>query len=129
MSAKYFLMALVPLLAAGGAAIGAGSAGPATGNGSSIRCEIEARSSGGMLVLEGVVHAGRPITGSYEFRVSGGGSGGSSNISQGGDFTAGPDGTARLGQVSLGGGRYDADLAVTANGVAVKCSKRVGGSV
>jgi hypothetical protein len=118
-------------LAAIGFAAGAGNAG-ATGEAETsgpVRCEIQASSAAGMTTLQGVVHADTAVTGTYSFRVTGSGGGGSSNIQQGGMFAAGPEGPAELGQVMLSGGSaYDARLEITADGTTLECSKRVGGS-
>lgn len=115
-------------LAALGFASGAGQAG-STGTAETsgpVRCEILTHSAGGMTTLQGVVHADIAVSGTYSFRVTGSGGGGSSNISQGGGFTAGPDAPAALGQVMLGGGVYNARLSVVAGGVSIECSERTG---
>ncbi|MBZ0228738.1 MAG: hypothetical protein K8F58_09860 [Bauldia sp.] len=120
--------ALLLGLGATGVAMGAGQAESASGP---LRCEIQATTSGGMIALEGVVHADATVSGSYRFRVQSAGYSGNSNIQQGGDFTAGPDGPVTLGQVMLGasGAVYDASLTVTSNGMTVDCAERVGGSL
>lgn len=97
---------------------------------SPLRCEILASSTNGMTALEGVVHANFATRGSYRFRVASASGGGGSNIQQGGAFTAGPEGSATLGRVMLGGNAiYDATLEIEADGHAVTCSERVGGNL
>jgi len=60
-------------------------------------CEIKTASNGGMLAIQGVVHAGIALSGSYQLRVSGEGPGGSSDLSQGGQFNAGAGEAVTLG--------------------------------
>jgi hypothetical protein len=117
------------------AGIGLAALGAAAGGGDNVtagasvsgplRCEIQATSAGGMTTLEGIVHADVAVAGTYSFHVSGGSNGNSSNISQGGPFSAAPGAPVPLGQVMLGGGRYEASLAVTAGGTVVECAKRI----
>lgn len=130
---RRFAARMAPLLlglGAAGIAMGASQAG-STGTGEPVVCEIQATPADGMIALEGIVHADETISGSYRFRVSSAGGSGSANISQGGSFTAGPGGAARLGTVMLGntGAAYDARLEVTSDGVTVECAERVGGAV
>lgn len=107
------------------AATGAGSSGAEAG---SVRCEIQVSGSGSGVTLEGVVYAKSEIAGSYQLRVSQSGSGGGSNINQGGGFSAGPGGPSHLGTVMLGGGgSYTASLKVTWDGGSTACSERVSG--
>ena len=115
--------AVVPvLLGLAGAAIGAETTS------AQLRCEIQTRSINGMIVLQGVAHANAPLTGSYQLRVRGTGSSGSSDVTQGGTFTAGPDSPVNLGQVMLGGGgSYEASLELDAAGATASCSERGGG--
>jgi hypothetical protein len=122
----------VPLLiglGAAGLAIGAGHAGSASGE--PVRCEIQASSTSGMIALAGVVHADVEVSGSYRFRVASAGGAGGSNIQQGGNFTAGPDGAVTLGNVMLGGqgAVYDATLEIISGGKTVECAERVGGAI
>lgn len=107
-----------------GAAVGAVAAeSPAV----PLRCEIETHLTNGMITLEGVVHASVEVAGSYQLRIVGAGLSGSSDIEQGGEFSAGPDGPVTLGRVMLGGGgSFDANLELTTDGAAVSCSRRIG---
>ncbi len=103
----------------------AGLAVAATGEHKSepVRCEIQTSSANGMVTLQGVVHSNVALSGTYQFRVTGSGGGNSSNISQGGYFTAGPEGAVTLGSVMLGGSaaNYDATLELMANGKTIAC--------
>jgi hypothetical protein len=97
----------------------------------SIRCEIQVKEHGNAVALEGVVFAKNAVEGSYQLRVSKTGGGGSSDINQSGDFSAGPGEPSTLGTVTLGGdgGSYIARLTVTWDGGAIECTERVGGTL
>jgi hypothetical protein len=124
-------------IAAATVLLGLGAAGFATADGQPsagnepLRCEIVASPANGMTALEGVLHTDIAISGSYSFRVVSFGGGGSSNISQGGEFSAGPNEPATLGTVVLGnsGGSYKATLEVIANGKTIACTERTGGAI
>jgi hypothetical protein len=121
------VMPVILGLGVAAATIGTGQAGSSAGP---LRCEIEATQQGPMVSLAGLVYADAPLAGSYSFEVESAGGGGGSNISQGGNFSAGPGEPAMLGRVSLGGNSvYDATLEVTADGLTVECEERVGGSL
>lgn len=126
---RMLIPAATLLIAAGAAAttVGAGQAGS---SGGPVRCEIQATTSGGMVTLQGVVRADKAVSGSYAFRVESAGGSGSSDISQGGDFSAKAGSPTTLGQVMLGshGSVYDARLEVTAGGKTYRCDERVGGA-
>jgi hypothetical protein len=122
-------------LTAAALVLGLGAAGFATAdgapdtsaNGETLRCEIVEKPAHGMTSLEGVLHSETAITGSYSFRVVSNGGGNSSNITQGGEFSAAPGAPATLGTVMLGNasGTYSATLEVTANGKTA-CTERTG---
>ena len=94
--------------------LGATASGYAGSLSQSTTCEIKAASNGGMLALQGVVHAGMALSGSYQMRVSGQGPGGSSNLNQGGQFNAAAGEAVTLGQVIVdnSGGTYDVMLSI-----------------
>jgi hypothetical protein len=96
-----------------------------------IRCEIQIKERGQSVALEGVVFANAAVEGSYHLRVSKSGGGGSSDINQSGDFSAGPGESSTLGTVMLGGdgGSYTANLTVTWDGGSVECTERVRGTL
>ena len=129
-SRKRLAAAAAPLLLGLGLAGAAAGTGTADASAGPLRCEIVAATENGMLTLKGVIRADAPVVGSYRFKVTGAGGGGSSNIAQGGEFMAGPDEAVGLGQVMLGGGgSYDASLEITAGGETVTCRERVGGPI
>jgi hypothetical protein len=133
MSSKQIRLSLraVPLLLGLGAAGLAMGAGAASSSDEPLSCEIQADSMNGMIVLQGVIHADVPITGSYRFNVASAGGAGNTNMSQGGAFTAAPGEAVMLGKVMLGnaGAIYDATLEIESDGMAVECEERVGGAI
>ena len=122
MSRLHALAIVAPVIAGlGAAAAGPDSPGPAA-------CEIRADREGGMVSLEGIVHAATGIEGAYRLRVSKSGGGGSSNIDQGGRFTAGPEQPATVSRVTLGGGgKYVAELEVTPDDGPGTCTHTISG--
>ena len=94
----------------------------------STTCEIKAASNDGMLALQGVVHAGMALAGSYQMRVSGQGPGGSSNLNQGGQFNAAAGEAVTLGQVMVdnSGGTYDVTLSIDSPEGKVDCQGHFG---
>ena len=127
---KRFAARAVPLALGLGLAGIAISAGQAESTGGPVRCEILTDTQNGMVAMQGVIHTDAAISGSYRFRVASAGGGGNSNISQGGNFSAGPDDAVTLGQVMLGANAvYDASLEVTSNGATIKCAERTGGAI
>jgi hypothetical protein len=89
-----------------------------------LRCEIRAEPNGRGVLLEGLVFAAEPISGSYRFRISQRGAGGSSQINQGGEFEATPGEPESLGTISIGSGpnSFTATLTVSFDGGTVDCS-------
>lgn len=118
-----------PLLA-GTFALLAGTAVWAAGNGVAgahgSRCEIVESANGSMTVLQGRIEGEAGARGSYRMTVESSGGSGSTNVSQGGDFTVEKDGTATLGKVTLGnsGATYDARLKVKLDGQSFDCTGR-----
>lgn len=95
-----------------------------------VRCEISAQNRGGMIQLSGLMHADQDIDGSYRFKVQSAGSGGNTNISQGGQFHAGPNGPTTLGMVMLSADTaYNVVLEADANGERYECEERLGGRI
>ncbi|MCT8998415.1 curli-like amyloid fiber formation chaperone CsgH [Chelativorans intermedius] len=117
--------AAILALALSGSALmaGAGSAGAPQ-----ARCEIRTATQGGMVALQGVVHAETALTGSYAFRVETVAGAGSSDIRQGGAFSAAPGKPAELGRVMLGGSGalYEATLEVETPTGRLTCTERAG---
>jgi hypothetical protein len=95
----------------------------------SVRCEIAATPSGGMIAIEPRVVTDQALHGQYTFTVSSVGQTGSANIRQGGNFSANAGQTVKLASVMLGsaGAGYTATLEVSATGFALECEERVGG--
>lgn len=122
-------MALAGLIAAG-ANVAAASKSPGTASDTrtdAMRCDIRQSLQGGAIILEPIVQVDRSVSGAYSLSLSGGGAGGSSSISQGGDFTAAAGRTTTLGRLSVGadGAAYSVRLKVTADGTSVTCARRV----
>jgi hypothetical protein len=93
----HFSLLLVPLaLAAGtGAMAHKASSDP-------VNCEIRSSKSSGAILLEAVATGRSRTTGEYEFVISKSGGGGTSDITQGGEFEIGPKEEAILGEVAVG---------------------------
>ena len=110
-------------IAAGAASVEAAS--------DSIRCEILVKSRSRGVSLEGIVHANVAIEGSYQLVITKSGGGGSSDINQGGEFSAAPGKATSLSTVMLSGngGSYTAKLKVNWNGNSTECREKVSGSL
>jgi hypothetical protein len=131
--ATVILASLLPLSGAWSASAlangGAPDPLPEEVSGDVPRCEIRAESNDGGVVLEGLVFADAPLTGTYSFRISQRAPGGSSQINQGGDFEATPGEPESLGTVSVGSGpnSFTATLTVSFDdGGTVDCSAGTG---
>jgi len=87
------------------------------------RCQLRVDDDGNSIVLEGVVFARKPASGSYKLRVSQESAGGSSDIIQNGDFIVESGSTASLGTVSLSNAvsHYFAKLTVQWDDGAADC--------
>lgn len=112
-------------------AVAVGASGIAAAHaGNGLGCEINvARGSGGVS-LSGVVHANKDVEGSYAFRITKSGGGGSSDISQSGDFSVAAGSSESVGSVSLGGdGSYRARLDIRTPLGSTSCSQRIWGGL
>lgn len=119
-NSKQFMISAALIVAGLGAAFSAASASQAGSQ--PVQCEIATqKSSGGMTVIEGRVHAPEAISGTYNLKISGPGA----NISQGGDFEASAGKVAVLSSVALSGSGQRITLDVTADGHTASCSKRL----
>lgn len=126
MIARAAPFAVIVAAAAGVAA----SAGAAQSRNNPLTCEIRQETKGGMVTLEGVVIADADTSGSYRLAISGGGSGGSSTINQGGGFAATAGAETTLGRVMVGaGGLYDVKLEIDAGGYSASCAETIGGKI
>jgi len=89
-------------------------------------CGIAATTQKGMLTLEGTVLSPMALEGSYRFALRSAGAGGSSNISQGGAFTAQPNEPALLGRMTINAGaRYEATLELETGGQRFACTDEI----
>lgn len=123
-SNRFVLGAAILLIGAGAVAATAGpSADP-------NRCEIVAETHGAGVSLIGLYFAAKALDGEYTFRVRGSGRSGSTDIAQGGEFSAGPRKPVEVGQITLGGSAasYQATLVIKAAGTTLRCEERIGGS-
>lgn len=118
---------LHPVFKLGAAALfGLGAAGlavTASASGSDITCGFATTTDRGMTAIEGTLLSPVALTGEYRFALKSTGNGGSTNISQGGQFSAAPGTQITLGRVTLNAGASVAvDFTVTANGKTLDCS-------
>jgi hypothetical protein len=106
-------------------ALGLGIAGASASSGFNdgpVECRIEARTDGGMIAFRGTLETDTDLDGSYTFRIESSAHGGSTNIRQGGNFTAQAGEEIHLGQAALSaGGQYEVKFEVTANGKTYSC--------
>lgn len=88
-------------------------------------CTIQAVTQNGGVVLQGVVLSPAALSGSYQFEVKAKGPSGSSDISQGGMFSAKANDATPLGQVQLSspGATYNVKLIIDANGKSYDCKQ------
>lgn len=76
-------------------------------------CDIAQQARGPGLMLTGIVRATQPLRGNYSLVVTSQGAGGSSNVTQGGSFTAPANVATQLGSVMVNSGagsRFSASL-------------------
>jgi hypothetical protein len=102
------------LLAPLALAQGADSAMP-TKSPEKLTCEIRSVPVAGGVRLEAVALAAPGASGEYELLVAKTGGGGTSNVTQGGEFTVGPQQEVLLGEVTLGGGNNSVKAHLTVN--------------
>jgi len=128
---KMRIAALAATIALGlGLAAMAAGTGQATSDGP-LSCSIEAVDAGGIIALASTVQTEVALSGSYRFRVASAAHSGSTSFQQGGGFSAAPGSPVTLGRILLGDGGaiYDATLEIVADGIAVTCTRRVGGKI
>jgi hypothetical protein len=90
MSKFWISLALIPLALG----VAATSVASPAGNPASAQCEIRATAIPGSLRLEGVVYGVPGDAGSYQLTLARSGPGGTSNVSQGGDYVVDASGEA-----------------------------------
>ena len=111
-------------LAAAAAITAIGFAANANAAGGDFACGVMTKTQGGMLAIEGTLVSPTALNGEYRFALKSAGGGGSTNISQGGQFSAAPNAEISLGQVMVNAGsNVSVDFTVTANGKTFDCSQ------
>ena len=104
----------------------AASAGMANPGTSSVQCGIAKTTQNGMLALEGTLTSPVAVSGEYRFAIQSSSNGGSSNISQGGYFTANANEPTSLGKVMLNAGAsYNIVFDITAGGKNIDCNQEL----
>lgn len=92
-----------------------------------VACELLSQKINGSFALEAVYHAKAATHGSYQFSVKSVGGANSTNINQGGGFSASANETLALGKMTLAGSAiYDVTLTIDANGTSHECGGRIG---
>ena len=110
-------------LAAIAAITGAGFVAHANAAAGDFSCGVATKTDGGMMAIEGTLLSPTALVGEYRFALKSNGGGGSTNISQGGQFSAAPNAEVSLGQVMINAGaNISVDFTVTANGKTFDCS-------
>ena len=95
-------------------------------SGTATQCGIAKSTQGGMLALEGTILSPVALSGEYRFAIQSSGNGGSSNISQGGYFTANANEATPLGKVLINAGsNYSVVFDVTAGGKKIDCDQDI----
>ena len=121
---KYLIgAAVVGALLIGGAAATLAQAGDSDGP---VSCEIATEKSGRMLTLTSYAHVDQSTSGSYRLTIKSVNGGGSTNIRQGGGFSATAGDPTMLGTVALSANStYEVELEIEAAGVSQTCFERV----
>lgn len=115
-------LGLIALLALGGAGMAANAYGTAADG---LACGVNTSNANGMLSVEGVLQSPEALTGDYRFALKSQGAGGSSNINQGGQFSATPGMPVSLGKVSVNAGaNIEVDFTITTGGKKYDCSQQ-----
>ncbi|MCP8883516.1 hypothetical protein NIM87_08400 [Devosia sp. XJ19-1] len=114
----------IGIIALGALAI-AGVAAQAGSNGTAgvLDCGISTKTERGMMSVEGVLTSPVAMSGDYRFSLRSQSTGGSSNISQGGQFTVAPGTAVSLGKVLVNAGSsIDVDFTIASDGQQFNCS-------
>lgn len=115
-------LGLIALLVLGGAGMAANAYGTAADG---LACGVSTSNANGMLSVEGVLQSPEALTGEYRFALKSQGAGGSSNINQGGQFSATPGMPVSLGKVSVNAGaNIEVDFTITTGGKKYDCSQQ-----
>lgn len=118
MNKRFNSSAVSALLFAAGAAL---SPAPATAD-EPASCEIRVSTQDGMTALDAVLIAKGDVAGTFEFNIDSQGSGGTSTIEQGSDFSA-QAGETTLGSASITGA-YTAKLSIKHGGQTIVCEAK-----
>lgn len=119
-----FKIGLAAILALGGAAVAANA--KSSSNSDGMVCGINTVSEGRMMSIEGVLQSPQAMTGEYRFAIKSSGTSGSSNISQGGAFSATADTTLSLGKVMVNtGSNIEVDFTIMSGGKKFDCSQQL----
>lgn len=119
---------LTAIVSAGLAASALGSASNAEAG--PLRCDIQISEHGNAISLEAIVASSASAEGTYRLQVSGTGGGGSTDVSQGGEFALTPGSRSAVGNVTVAGSsRYVARLTVSSNAGSTQCTKRFSGTM
>jgi len=117
-------LGVIALLALGGASVAASTTNGADNGG--LACGVSTQNAHNMLTLEGVVQSPEAISGEYRFALKSSGAGGSSNISQGGQFSAQAGESVSLGKMTINAGaNTNIDFSITTGGQKYDCSQQV----
>ncbi|KKB79897.1 hypothetical protein VW35_05310 [Devosia soli] len=112
------------IFAAAAAVSAVGFAANANASGGDFACGVVTKTQNGMMSVEGTLLSPTALIGQYRFAFKSSGNGGSTNISQGGQFTAAPNAEVSLGQVMVNAGSsISVDFTVTVNGKTFDCSQ------
>lgn len=104
----------------------AATAGVANSGTNAVQCGFATTTQNGMLSLEGTLSSPVELTGEYRFAIQSSSNGGSSNISQGGMFTAKANQPTVLGRVTLNSdARYNVVFDITADGKKIDCNQEL----
>ncbi|SMQ66503.1 hypothetical protein SAMN06295905_1502 [Devosia lucknowensis] len=113
----------IAALALGAVAIGGIAAQANGGSSAGLDCGINSQTQGGMIAIEAVVNSPVALSGEYRLSLNSHGNGGSSNINQGGAFTAAAGTPLALGKVMVNAGsEIDIDFTITHGGKEFDCS-------
>jgi hypothetical protein len=114
-------IALGLIIAAIAATAGMANSGTAS---SGVECGISRTQQGGMHKLEATILSPKSVSGEYRLLIESRSNGGSSNISQGGEFVAQANQQTTLGSVTVNAGaRSMVTFELTANGKKYDCSQ------
>jgi len=111
-------------LAAVAAVTAVGLAANANAASGDFACGVVSKTQNGMMAIEGTLVSPTTLVGEYHFALKSSGNGGSTNISQGGQFSAAPNAEVSLGQVMVNAGsNVSVDFTISTNGKRYDCSQ------